>query len=64
MVKRKSVQFQLRLKNICCKRGGNIWSRIAIWGTFVKDISCLNPHCLEKLGVTIVVKRFANIVHS
>ena len=27
-------------------------------------MSCLNPYSLEKLGVTIVVKRFANIVHS
>ena len=42
----------------------NIRSRMAIGSTIVKSMSCLNPHSLEKLGVTIVVKRFANIVHS
>ena len=35
-----------------------------IGSTFVKNMSCLNPHSLEKLGVTIVVKSFTNIVHS
>ena len=37
---------------------------MAIGSKFVKNMSCLNPHSLEKVGVTIVVKRFANIVHS
>ena len=27
-------------------------------------MSCFYPHSLEKLGVTIVVKHFANIAHS
>ena len=39
-------------------------SSMYIGSTFVKSMSCLNPHSLEKLGVTIVVKGFANIVHS
>ena len=37
---------------------------MVIGSTFVKNMSCLYPHSLEKLGATIFVKRFVNTVHS
>ena len=37
---------------------------MAIGTTFIKDMSCLNPHNLDKLGVTVLVKRFVSIVHT
>ena len=39
-------------------------SKITIGSTFVISMSCLNLHSLVKLGVSIVVEPFANILQS
>ena len=55
--------FNKECRLFVIKEVENHQSRMAIGSTFVKNMSCLNPHSLEKLGVTIVVKSFANILH-
>ena len=60
----KVLNFNKECRVFVIKAVENLRSRMAIGSTFVKHMSCLNLHRFEKLGVTIVVKRFANIVHS
>ena len=59
----KVLNFNNECRVFVIKAVENLQSRIAVGSTFIKNISSLNPENLEKLGVTIVVKRFANIVH-
>ena len=60
----KVLNFNKECRVFVIKAVENLRSRMAIGTTFVKNMLCLNPHSLEKLGVTIFVKRFANILHS
>ena len=59
----KVLNFNNECRVFVIKAVENLQSRMAVGSTFIKNISSLNPENLEKLGVTIVVKRFANIVH-
>ena len=59
----KVLNFNNECRVFVIKAVENLQRRMAVGSTFIKNISSLNPKNLEKLGVTIVVKRFANIVH-
>ena len=60
----KVLNFNNECRVFVIKAVENLRSRMAVGSTFIKNISSLNPENLEKLGVTIIVKRFTNIVHS
>ena len=51
----KVLNFNKECGTFVIKVVRNLRSRMAIGSTFVKNMSCLNPRSLEKLGVTIFV---------